>query len=118
VVGKRAALELALIGALLAVFSIRYLVNQVVVGVVINLLVLGLTGYLYRSLMQQDAQTYNSPATLAPIRIPGLADIPVLGPLLFLSLYDASPRNVFIAMAAIGVPFAAGFVALLLLLLK
>jgi ABC-type uncharacterized transport system permease subunit len=78
-----AALAGALIGALLAVFAIRYLVNQVVLGVVINLLVLGLTGYLYRSLMQQDAQTYNSPSTLAPIRIPGLADIPILGPLLF-----------------------------------
>ncbi|HVI18420.1 MAG TPA: hypothetical protein VM712_08580, partial [Gaiellales bacterium] len=73
----------ALLGALLAVFAIRYLVNQVVLGVVLNLLVLGLTGYLYRSLMQQDPQTYNSPATLAPIRIPGLADIPILGPLLF-----------------------------------
>jgi ABC-type uncharacterized transport system permease subunit len=78
-----AALAGALIGALLAVFAIRYLVNQVVLGVVLNLLVLGLTGYLYRSLMQQDPQTYNSPATLAPIRIPGLADIPILGPLLF-----------------------------------
>lgn len=78
-----AALAGALIGALLAVFSIRYVVNQVVLGVVINLLVLGLTGYLYRSLMQQDAQTYNSPGTLAPIRIPGLADIPVIGPLFF-----------------------------------
>ena len=30
--------------ALLAVFAIRYLVNQVVLGVVINLLALGLTG--------------------------------------------------------------------------
>jgi simple sugar transport system permease protein len=78
-----AALAGALIGALLAVFAIRYAVNQVVLGVVINLLVLGLTSYLYHALMQQDAQTYNSPSVLAPIRIPGLADIPILGPLLF-----------------------------------
>jgi ABC-type uncharacterized transport system permease subunit len=78
-----AALAGGLIGALLAVFAIRYLVNQVVLGVVINLLVLGLTGYLYRSLMQQDPLTYNSPGTLAPIRIPLLADIPIIGPLLF-----------------------------------
>jgi general nucleoside transport system permease protein len=78
-----AALAGALIGALLAVFAIRFLVNQVVLGVVINLLMLGLTGYLYRALMQEDSQTYNSPATLPPLRIPGLADIPVLGPLLF-----------------------------------
>jgi general nucleoside transport system permease protein len=78
-----AALAGALIGALLAVFAIRYLVNQVVLGVVINLLVLGLTSYLYHALMQEDAQTYNSPSVLAPIRIPGLADIPIIGPLLF-----------------------------------
>jgi simple sugar transport system permease protein len=78
-----AALAGALIGALLAVFAIRYMVNQVVLGVVINLLVLGLTSYLYHALMQEDAQTYNSPSVLTPIRIPGLADIPIIGPLLF-----------------------------------
>jgi general nucleoside transport system permease protein len=78
-----AAVAGGLIGALLAVFAIRYLVNQVVLGVVLNLLVLGLTSYLYHALMQSDAQTYNSPRVLSPIRIPGLADIPVLGPLLF-----------------------------------
>ena len=68
-----AALAGALIGALLAVFSIRYLVNQVVLGVVLNLLVLGLTSYLYHALMQQDAQTYNSPGVLSPIRGPPAA---------------------------------------------
>jgi general nucleoside transport system permease protein len=78
-----AAIAGGLIGALLAVFAIRYAVNQVVLGVVINLLVLGLTSYLYQALMQQDPQTYDSPGVLAPIRIPGLADIPIIGPLLF-----------------------------------
>jgi ABC-type uncharacterized transport system permease subunit len=78
-----AALAGGLIGALLAVFAIRYAVNQVVLGVVINLLVVGLTGYLYHALMQSDSQTYNSPGVLSPIRIPGLADIPIIGPLLF-----------------------------------
>jgi simple sugar transport system permease protein len=78
-----AAVAGGLIGALLAVFAIRYLVNQVVLGVVLNLLVLGLTSYLYHALMQEDAATYNSPSVLAPIRIPVLADIPILGPLLF-----------------------------------
>jgi simple sugar transport system permease protein len=78
-----AAISGGLIGALLAVFAIRYLVNQVVLGVVMNLLVLGLTSYLYHALMQQDAQKYNSPGVLSPIRIPVLADIPILGPLLF-----------------------------------
>jgi ABC-type uncharacterized transport system permease subunit len=78
-----ASLAGGLIGALLAVFAIRYAVNQVVLGVVINLLVVGLTSYLYHALMQEDSQKYNSPGVLSPIRIPGLADIPIIGPLLF-----------------------------------
>jgi general nucleoside transport system permease protein len=73
----------ALVGALLAVFAIRYVVNQVVLGVVINLLVLGLTNYLYSSLMQTDAQKFNNPKVFQPIAIPVLSDIPVVGRLFF-----------------------------------
>jgi simple sugar transport system permease protein len=73
----------ALIGALLALFAIRYMVNQVVLGVVINLLALGLTGYVYDRLMAADQNTYNTPPGLHPIAIPGLSDIPIIGPLLF-----------------------------------
>jgi len=72
-----------LIGALLAVFAIRYLVNQVVLGVVINLLALGLTGYVYDAVMANDQNTYNTPPGLHVINIPGLSDIPIIGPLLF-----------------------------------
>jgi len=72
-----------LIGALLALFAIRYLVNQVVLGVVINLLALGLTGYIYDALMASDQNTYNTPPGLHPIAIPGLSDVPIIGPLLF-----------------------------------
>jgi ABC-type uncharacterized transport system permease subunit len=72
-----------LIGALLAVFAIRYLVNQVVLGVVINLLALGLTGYVYDSLMATNQNVYNTPPGLHAIAIPGLSDIPIVGPLLF-----------------------------------
>ncbi len=72
-----------LMGALLAVFSIRFLVNQVVLGVVLNAFALGMTGFGYDALMQTDAQTYNSPGFLSPIKIPVLSDIPVIGPLFF-----------------------------------
>ena len=72
-----------LVGLLLAVFSIRYLVNQVVLGVVLNLLALGLTGYLYDALIQRNQDTLNNPGFLSPIKIPVLGDIPVIGPLLF-----------------------------------
>src|SRR5262249_10771664 len=43
-----------LVAALLAVMAIRYLVDQVVLGIVLNLLILGLTSFLYGQLMQRD----------------------------------------------------------------
>jgi general nucleoside transport system permease protein len=72
-----------LIAAMLAVLAIRYLVDQVVVGIVLNLFALGVTGFLYERLMQTDAATYNEPPRMPTWRIPGLADIPVVGPVLF-----------------------------------
>ncbi|WP_432561872.1 ABC transporter permease [Kineococcus sp. SYSU DK003] len=78
-----AVLSGALVGWLLAVFAIRYRVNQVILGVVINAAALGFTGWAYKALMQSDTQRYNAPGVLNPIRIPLLADIPVVGPLLF-----------------------------------
>jgi simple sugar transport system permease protein len=71
-----------LVGALLGVFAIRYQVNQVVLGVVINLLILGLTTYLYSRLLQQDSAGLNQPGTFRPIAIPVLSQIPVVGPAL------------------------------------
>jgi len=73
----------ALVGALLAVFAIGYRVDQVVLGVVINTLILGLTGYLYDDLMVPYANTLNSPATFSAIKIPLLGDIPIIGPVFF-----------------------------------
>jgi general nucleoside transport system permease protein len=72
-----------LIAALLAVLAIRFLVDQVVVGIVLNLLALGVTGFLYERLMQPNAASYNQPPRMPTWRIPGLADIPVIGPVLF-----------------------------------
>lgn len=78
-----AALGGVLIAAILAVLAIRYLVDQVVVGIVLNLLALGVTGFLYERLMQPDAQSYNQPPKMPEWSIPVLSDIPVAGPVLF-----------------------------------
>jgi simple sugar transport system permease protein len=72
-----------LIGLLLAVFAIKYLVNQVVLGVVLNAFALGLTNLGYKSIMQTNSDKYNAGATLSNIKIPFLGDIPVIGPALF-----------------------------------
>ncbi|GGM25288.1 ABC transporter permease [Micromonospora sonchi] len=78
-----AAVGGSFISLLLAVFSIRYLVDQVVMGIVLNLLALGITGFLYERLMQTDAARYNSAPRFSNWEIPLLSDIPVLGPALF-----------------------------------
>ncbi|MBV9205104.1 MAG: ABC transporter permease [Actinobacteria bacterium] len=71
------------VGALLAVFTVGYNVDQIIVGVVLNALIIGLTGYLYDDLMVPYANTLNSPPTFSAIKIPLLADIPIIGPVFF-----------------------------------
>jgi ABC-type uncharacterized transport system permease subunit len=64
------------VAAVQANLSHRLTVNQFVVGLAINILVLGLTGYLL--------QTYEFfPQDFDKIRIPGLAAIPIIGKGLF-----------------------------------
>jgi simple sugar transport system permease protein len=77
------ALAGALLGWVLAVFAIRYLVNQVVLGVVLNVFAAGLTGFFYDAFMQPHTESLNQPPLLDPIKIPALGDIPVVGPLFF-----------------------------------
>ncbi len=72
-----------LIAALLAVFSIRYLVNQVVLGVVLVVFATGITGFLFDQVVQDNASRFNNPEVLTAIPIPLLADIPVIGDVLF-----------------------------------
>ena len=69
--------------ALLALFSINYLVNQVVLGVVLNLLAVGVTGFLFDQLVQPASEKYNSAPVLEPLPIPGLSQIPFFGRVLF-----------------------------------
>lgn len=71
------------VGSLLAVFTVRYAVDQIIVGVVLNVLVIGLTSFFYGRLMQTQPDAYNNPGTFEPIEIPLLSDIPLIGPVLF-----------------------------------
>lgn len=78
-----AVLAGVLMAAVLALFAIKYLVDQVVLGVVINLLASGLTGFLFDQLVQPNSRALNSGPVMQAIPIPLLADIPLLGPVLF-----------------------------------
>jgi ABC-type uncharacterized transport system permease subunit len=72
-----------LVGALLAVFSIAYGVDQVVLGVVLNTLILGLTDYMFDAVLSPNSSTLNSPSTFGAFKIPLLGDIPIIGPTFF-----------------------------------
>ncbi|MEU4394086.1 ABC transporter permease [Kribbella sp. NPDC023855] len=78
-----AALTGVLMASLLAVFSIKYLVNQVVLGVVLVVFASGITGYLFDQFLQEDSANLNTPDVLSAIKIPLLGDIPFFGPILF-----------------------------------
>lgn len=78
-----AAVAGALVSLVLAVFSIKYIVNQVIVGVVLNVLVSGLTGFLFSTVLSKDTARWNTAPRLPTLRIPFLADIPIIGPILF-----------------------------------
>jgi len=71
-----------LVGVLLAVFAISFLTDQIVLGVILNVLVLGMTDYLYDRLMSQNPD-YNTGITFGSIKIPGLSQIPIIGPIFF-----------------------------------
>src|SRR5260221_1079875 len=72
-----------LVGALLAVFAIKYRVDQIILGVVINLLAIGMTTYLYDRVMAPYTDTWNKGNFFTNLKIPVLGDIPIIGPIFF-----------------------------------
>ncbi|GAB2754506.1 ABC transporter permease [Nocardioides pakistanensis] len=72
-----------LVALLLGVFAITYLVDQIIVGVVLNVLVIGLTSFLFSQVLAPNAESLNSPPRFQSFDIPLLGDIPLIGPVLF-----------------------------------
>ncbi|MGQ4808422.1 hypothetical protein NKDENANG_01804 [Candidatus Entotheonellaceae bacterium PAL068K] len=69
------------IAALHAVLAVHWRVDQIISGTVINLLAVGLTGFIRRAVLLHNAR--EAPAVLPIWRLPLAADLPVLGPLFF-----------------------------------
>jgi len=72
-----------LISLILAYFSIRFQVDQVILGFVINVLVLGLTNFFYTTLLIPYEDKWNMGGSFSPIPIPLLSKLPIIGPTLF-----------------------------------
>ncbi|MFC5727700.1 MULTISPECIES: ABC transporter permease [Nocardioides] len=73
----------AMVALALGFFTITYFVDQVIVGVVLNVLVIGLTSFLFSQVMAENPQGLNNPPHFSRIPIPLLGEIPVVGPVLF-----------------------------------
>jgi len=72
-----------LVSFLLAFFAIKYQVDQVILGFVLNVLVIGLTGYIYSKLLVPYGDVWNLGPTFDRLPIPLLSKLPVIGPILF-----------------------------------
>jgi ABC-type uncharacterized transport system permease subunit len=77
-----ATLTGVVLGWVLAVMAIRYRVDQIIVGVVINLFVLGLTSFMTQRILNDNPQ-FNGSEVFRAIEIPLLSDIPFFGTVLF-----------------------------------
>jgi simple sugar transport system permease protein len=78
-----AMIAAGLVSTILAVFAVRYLVDQIIVGVVLNVLIIGITNFLYSQWLTQDSAGSNNPGTFDIVAIPLLSEIPILGPVIF-----------------------------------
>ena len=83
--GMLAAIMMGMFLALIhAVLSIKYKVDQIISGTMINILSTGLTSYLYIKFLQNpEYQHLNESGFFKPFAIPLLSKIPVIGPIFF-----------------------------------
>jgi len=74
----------ALLGLVHAVLSIKYKVDQIISGTMINIFSTGLTSYLFIKFLQDSQnQWLNESGFFKPYAIPLLSKIPVIGPIFF-----------------------------------
>jgi len=77
-----ATLTGGILALLLAVLAVNFRVDQIIIGVVINILVLGLTSFLTGQVLAKKPELNDAPIFPA-IKIPVLGDIPIIGPMFF-----------------------------------
>ena len=73
----------ALISLILATFAIKCAIDQVILGFVINVLVIGLTTFATQRALTTNPVVWNNAPIFSPIPIPILSKIPLIGPIFF-----------------------------------
>src|SRR5580693_7823660 len=100
IVGAFAASAVVL-AALLAVFNLRLRANIFIAGIAVTFLAYGLTALLLKGVLGQEG-VFSSDRipTFAPLRIPVIEDIPLIGPLV-------SGHNLLVYLAYLSTPVVA-----------
>jgi ABC-type uncharacterized transport system permease subunit len=89
-----------LVGLFLAFFYLRALASQVVVGIVFNILAAGVATYVYSLVIGNN--TSPTIVMFNPLPLPGLAKIPLLGPIFFNQPWPLYLTLVLVFVAQIG----------------
>lgn len=72
-----------LVAIVLVFFAVRYWVDQIIIGVVLNVLVVGLTSFFFSTVLSDNPGQWNRSMRLPALPVPVLSDIPIIGPVLF-----------------------------------
>lgn len=87
-----------LFSLLLAIFSVTFRADQIIIGTAMNMLAAGGTVFLVKMMFDGKGQTPIIRETIHRYNIPGLRDIPVIGPILFENVYITSVLAIVIAI--------------------
>jgi simple sugar transport system permease protein len=77
-----AVLISGLLGLFLAILAIHFRVDQIIAGTAINIFALGITSFISQRFLQPNP-ALNSGGVFSKIAIPGLSQIPIIGPVFF-----------------------------------
>lgn len=72
-----------LVALLLGILAISYFVDQIIVGVVLNVLVIGVTSFMFAQVLAPNTAELNTPPRFEAVVIPLLGDVPLIGPIFF-----------------------------------
>lgn len=104
----------ALIAGGVALVTVRFRAEQMVTGLAANILAIGLTSFLLRGMLGRGQAPVIRLPLLESWRVPGLADIPWIGPLLFqqppltyLALMATVPLFLFLTRTRMGLTLRA-----------
>lgn len=77
-----AVIASGILGLFLGILAIHFRIDQIIAGTAINIFALGITSFISQRFLQPNP-SLNSGGVFSKVAIPGLSQIPILGPMFF-----------------------------------